>query len=166
MWCNESRWAHMWTPDKCVLSHMFHCSIWRTQHYSPQEIGKIPQNLGKKNILRLIQPAVEKPKISEKSPLLAVWFAITDTCRHIFGLTFVGLSCPMPFLHSVLMQCVQKAVMFPSFRQNDSERYGAVRSSSVEREVHSMPNRSGMFNKNYFHQNLGKIRCTADLDNL
>lgn len=49
-WCNESRWAHIRTPDKCVPFHMFHCSIWRTRYYSPQDIRKILQNLGKKNL--------------------------------------------------------------------------------------------------------------------
>lgn len=65
----------------------------------------------------------------------------------------------MPFLHSVLMQHVQRAVIFPSFSQNDKKR-GMVlsRSLSVEREVRSMQNRSGMSNKNYFHQDPGKTR--------
>lgn len=77
-WCNESRWAHIWTPDKCVPLHMFHCSIWRTQYYSPQHFRKILQNLGKKNILRLIQPAVEKPSYYSKD-----FWKISLTCHMI-----------------------------------------------------------------------------------
>lgn len=77
-WCNESRWAHIRTPDKCVPLHMFHCSIWRTQYYSPQHFRKILQNLGKKNILRLIQPAVEKSSYYSKD-----FWKISLTCHMI-----------------------------------------------------------------------------------
>lgn len=66
------------TPDKCVPLHMFHCSIWRTQYYSPQHFRKILQNLGKKNILRLIQPAVEKSSYYSKD-----FWKISLTCHMI-----------------------------------------------------------------------------------